>query len=260
MKDLHWKGAATGVIYGFLQTILQLEERFQTDRILFCFDSHASKRRSIYPAYKINRKNRQPMTPEEEQFEQEYREQVQQLRNRYLPAIGFRNIYWQRGYESDDLIAYIAAALTSNKTEGIIISADHDLYQCITGHVQLYDFRSRMTLQRFKREIGLLPSQWAAVKAIAGCSTDNVEGVKGVGEKTAIKYLLSQLNSTSKAYRAIIAKRRLIQRNEKLVCLPLPGVHPLVLRKEHITQKGWDDVCETLGLKSLQGKLPRIFS
>jgi len=265
MKDLSWKGAATGVIFGMLQTILQLEERFDTDKVAFCFDSHASKRKQIYPTYKANRKNRQPMTAEEEKFEEEYQRQIYKLRKEYLPEIGFRNVFWQSGYESDDLIARLAMDFTLSNCfpervhrEGVIVSADHDLYQCITGHIQFYNFKGVMTLQRFKQETGLVPSQWVAVKSIAGCSTDNVQGIKGVGEKTAIKYLLRKLKPSSKAYRSIEAGKAIIERNKKLTRLPLPGVIIHSLYGDEITKEGWDSTCRKLGFNSLRGKYPRI--
>lgn len=265
MRDLSWQGAATGTIYGVLQTVLQLQERFQTDKVAFCFDSHVSKRQEIYPAYKANRKNRQPMTAEEERFEKEFRRQVIKLRKEYLPEIGFRNIFWQQGYESDDLIARLAIDLTIPRCfpegthyDGVIVSADHDLYQCITGHVRLYDFKGTMTLQRFKQEFGLVPCQWATVKSIAGCSTDNVQGIKGVGEKTAVKYLRGLLKPTSKAFRAIEAGKTIIERNKKLTRLPLHGAGIPKLQKDQVTKEGWDSVCRKLGFKSLRGKLPRM--
>jgi DNA polymerase-1 len=265
MRDLSWKGAATGTIYGVLQTVLQLQERFQTDKVAFCFDSHVSKRQEIYPAYKANRKNRQPLTAEEERFEKEFRRQVIKLRKEYLPEIGFRNIFWQSGYESDDLIARLAIDFTISQCfpkgthyEGVIVSADHDLYQCITGHVRFFNFKGTMTLQRFKQEFGLIPSQWAVVKSIAGCSTDNVQGIKGVGEKTAVKYLRGLLKPTSKAFRAIEAGKDIIKRNEKLTRLPLHGVDIPNLREDQVTKEGWDSVCHKLGFKSLRGRLPRM--
>ncbi|MBM3302852.1 MAG: hypothetical protein FJY85_23255 [Deltaproteobacteria bacterium] len=263
MKDLSWKGAATGVVYGVLQSVLQLQERFQTDKVAFCFDSHVSKRREIYPDYKANRKNRQPMTEEEEAFEKEYRRQVVKLRKEYLPEIGFRNVFWQSGYESDDLMAVAALEAESFPTwSGVIVTADHDLYQCIRGNVSVYNPQKRenMTLQRFYQTYHIEPKHWATIKSIAGCSSDNIPGAKGIGEKTALKFIQDQLKKDSKAYQTI--RRYCLSPEEKiavrLVTLPLEGTGTVRLKSDKIKPEGWDSVCRKLGFKSLRHRLPRI--
>jgi len=264
MKDLSWKGAATGVVYGVLQSVLHLQERFQTDKIAFCFDSHVSKRREIYPAYKANHKNRQPMTEEEEAFEKEYRRQVVKLRKEYLPEIGFRNVFWQSGYESDDLMAAICQNYYSHYRADpmIIITADQDLFQWIRGNVNIYNPQKRelWTLQTFYKRYGIKPQSWVSVKCLAGCPSDNIKGVRGIGEKTAILYMSGRLSENTKAYKRI---RSWIQTKEArttalIVELPFPGTIIPKLQKNEISTEGWDSVCRKLGFKSLRGKLPRI--
>jgi 5'-3' exonuclease len=67
------------------------------------------------------------------------------------------------------------------------------------------------------------PDQWSKVKSVAGCDTDNVAGVNGVGAITAIKYLKGQLTVKSKALAEIRANAVIIKRNAELVTLPMKG-------------------------------------
>ncbi|GAH00618.1 unnamed protein product, partial [marine sediment metagenome] len=99
-----------------------------------------------------------------------------------------------------------------------------------------------------------IPREWKLVKALAGCSTDGIPGVKGVGEKTAIKYLTSQLKETTKACQAIISKEgiKIFKRNLKLVALPFKGTNVFKLKKDKLSKEGWIKVTKTLGMKSLQ--------
>lgn len=263
MGELTWKGAATGVIYGFLQSVIHLQKRFDTDRVVFCFDSRFSKRKKLYPAYKANRKNRKPMTNKEREFEEEFHRQIIKLRMEYLPAIGFRNILWQQGYEADDLIAVSCFEIGTFPTwEAVIVTADQDLYQCIRGNISTFNPQKneRMSLQSFYRIYHIEPKYWAIVKSIAGCSSDNIPGAKGIGEKTALKFIQGQLSATSKAFKIIRAyclgadKKVAV----KLVTLPLAGTKTVHLRADNrISKESWDAVCKHLGFKTLHPRIPK---
>jgi DNA polymerase I len=261
MGELTWKGAATGVVYGFLATIVQLEERFDTNRIAFCFDSHASKRKEIYPAYKVNRKHNQLMTDKEEEFEREFRRQVLNLRKEYLPDIGFRNVFWQSGYESDDLLASICQEFSSRYRESsiVVVTADQDLFQCIRGNVSVFNPQKQknMTLQRFHKTYGITPLSWIVVKSIAGCSSDNITGVKGIGETLALRWIKHDLPESSKAFAKIKAwqKTQEARITTKLVQLPFPGTIVPEWREDNITVQRWISICKELGFKNL--RMPR---
>ena len=257
MGDLVWQGRPTGIIYGFLQTILQLQRQFNTSNIAFCFDSRHSKRRDMYPPYKAHRKNRQPMTEQEKLWEREFHKQIALLRTSYLPQIGFNNVFIQKGYESDDLLAKLAA--TIENADVAIITADEDLFQCIRKNVFIYNPNKKtyMTYQRFCKTYELVPEQWTTVKSIAGCSTDNIKGLQGIGEKTVIKYLCSVLKESSKAFQTITKSEYEIRKqNLSLVQLPLAGTKPMTLQSDNISKAGWHSVCRKLGFKSLIDNVP----
>lgn len=260
MGDLSWKGAAIGVVYGFLQTIVQLEERFDTDKIAFCFDSRYSKRKEIYPAYKANRKK--GLTEKEQKFEREFRRQVIKLRKEYLPEIGFRNVFMQGKREADDIIAALCVD-PDRQSNRIIVTADEDLFQCITGHVSVYNPQKRilMTLQKFWNIYQIKPYQWSLVKAIAGCSSDNIPGVSGVGEKTALQYIRGTLKPRSKAINKIVEAQEVGEPFEtylKLVKLPLEGTIVPTLQSNTINMQKWRHLCKKLGFESLKLKMPKI--
>jgi 5'-3' exonuclease len=255
--DLSYGGDATGVIYGFLKSLGIFQDLFRTSNFVFCFDSAKSKRKEIYPEYKANRWDKEK-TEEEIEFDKSFRKQVKKLRTTYLPMIGFKNVFIQKGYESDDVIASFCGNLQDGE-EAIIISSDHDLYQCIAHNVSFYNPQSRkiLTLQGFKKQYGIKPTEWALVKAIAGCATDNIKGIKGIGEKTAIKYLKGDLKKGKKLLDINCSDGvRLALENHFLVCLPMKGTKKFKITQDELSKHGWRQVIELLGMKSIRDRMP----
>ena len=171
---------------------------------------------------------------------------------------GFKNSFWQKGYECDDVIASIVQNSLSDKDQAVIVSADKDFRQLVKHNVMLYNPNShkRTTMQSFYAEFGVLPKKWAQVLTLSGCRTDNVQGVAGIGDATALKYIRGELKESSKAFQSIKAfKHR--KRNRSLVRLPLDGTKTFDLVKDEISFKGWLKLCEELGIKSLRHISPR---
>lgn len=262
-SELSYRGSPTTIIYSFLKTLIALQEQFRTSRLLFCFDSKSSLRKKIYPQYKEKRHSKE-LTDDELEFEKAFRSQVKKLREIYLPKIGYRNIYQAPGFESDDLIARLAMTIAGlakrSEDKAVIITADHDLYQMISPNVSVYNPSSgkELTLQGLKKSLGISPRQWTLVKTIAGCPTDGVSGIKGVGEKTAIKYIKDELKTTSKAWKSIKSKegQTIIERNFQLVWLPFPNTPTLEIREDHLSLTGWKSVCKQLGMRSIEHENP----
>jgi 5'-3' exonuclease len=140
-----------------------------------------------------------------------------------LPGMGFKNVFDQNGYEADDLIAWIVNRFPENY---VIVSSDEDLWQLLRKErgleISQWNYKELMTEEKFTKKYGLHPRQWAEVKAIAGCSSDNVEGIRGVGEPTAVKFLNKVLKD-GKAKKAIEQGQAVIDRNWNLVTLPFSG-------------------------------------
>lgn len=227
-RSLTYGGQATGVIFSFLKQVLSLAKRFKTDRFAFAWDSRKSIRRISYPAYKQNRVDHQKSL-EEREVEAIERQQFQELRTKVLPAIGFHNQLFQVGIEADDIIASVA--YNESFEQVVIVGADNDLYQLLGSNTSMYKPRDKKLyeMKDFKEEWGIVPNQWPSVKSIAGCNGDNVKGVGGVGEKTAIRYLKGELKGDSKTVQAIQNSSDMIDRNAALVTLPLAGTKTFVL-------------------------------
>lgn len=246
-------GNPTGVIFSFLRQVLGIAKRFTSRRFAFAWDSRKSIRRVSYQAYKQNRNDRQKSL-EERELETLERGQFEGLRKKVLPELGFRNLFFQIGFEADDLIASIV--LNERKREEIVIvGADNDLYQLLDSKVSMYKPREKTlyTVKDFKEEWGIIPNQWPSVKSIAGCSGDNVQGVPGVGERTAIQYLLGQLRGDSKKAVAIRNSGDMIDRNASLVTLPLVGTKKFELVKNEVFYlNDFFDVVGQYGLNSFR--------
>jgi len=241
LKGLSHQEVQTGVIFGFLNSLLGIAEKFKTNEFIFAFDSRRSIRKRLYPEYKNNR-TEQP--PEMKAIMLEMIPQRELLKNEVLKDIGFRNILYQVGYEADDVIAMVVLNF-----EGpfVVVSRDSDLYQLLS-YCNQYDLETKVLLTKEWFEIThkLNPESWKMIKAIAGCTSDNVKGVEGFGELTARKHLLKLMKETDKKYIKIKSEesQEIIERNLKLVSLPMEGTEVIEdLEYDKLSFDKFIDVC-----------------
>ena len=221
MRNLSTEEQETGCIFGFMLQLLNLQKKFHFDYLFFCFDSKKSNRKKLFKDYKLARKQK---SEEDIALNKIAYPQFDLLQNEILPAVGFSNIFENTGFESDDTIA----KLVFNKNpedQMVIVSRDHDLWQLLRElEVNQYDFVSKtvLTAKMFTDTWGISPKKFGKVKAIAGCNSDSVPGIQGVGEKTAAKFLRGELKESSKAYQKIMSDegRALTIFNIPLVVLP----------------------------------------
>lgn len=221
MGTLSFEDHNTDVIFGFLKQILSYAKIHKTNDIIFCWDSVNSKRKKLYSKYKANR-HKKDLTPEEIELKKDGYKQFNELKTRVLPLMGFKNIYSQDGYEADDLIA---TTVMYHEKDFILITSDHDMYQLL-DFTDMWNPSSKKlyTYNNFFNEWGVNPYDWIEIKSLAGCSSDNIEGIQGVGEKTAAKYIKEKLKTSSKIYRKIKKEEEIILKtNVPLVQLPFPG-------------------------------------
>jgi DNA polymerase-1 len=255
MGALSHKGVRTGVLYGVLRDIIDLQERFSSKDLIFVFDSRASKRKEIFPAYKQKRHSKD-ITKEEEMARFEVRQQIKALYKIILPSIGYANVWRAEGFEADDIIAAFVRQRMPADDCAVIVTADHDYYQLLDGRVSLYNPKGfvRTTIQSFHREYGIEPRLWAKVLSIAGCSTDEVPGVRGVGKLTALKFIRGELKPESAKYKAIVSAegRAIMLRNRELVRLPFEGVPAFYAIPDSVCAASWKRTLDSLGIKSLQ--------
>lgn len=249
MKGLSNGEDDTGVLYGFLSRVLSLGQRFQSNCFVFCWDSGKSYRKILDPEYKANRGT--------ERTEEEWKEhlsaiaQFKLLRREILPAMGFKNVFLQAGCEGDDLIARM---LCDWLGEFIVVASDEDLLQCIRKGVCIYNPTKnlKMTGDWMLENKKCLPSQWAEIKSIAGCTTDNVKGIPGIGETYARKFLNGVLKEDSKAYQTITKgiADGIVKRTRRLVKLPFSKTRPLVHSPDKLSYDSFVEICLKYGFDS----------
>jgi 5'-3' exonuclease len=219
--------------------------------VLLFFDSRKSFRKQFFPEYKAKRQ----ISMSEEEFAQVsiMRDQLKLLRQNILPAIGFQ-VHHQTGCESDDLIAQVSLQIEQLNQQGIIVTADGDLYQCITDHVIWFDpARNKwVDMESFGRDKGVATIHWHKIKMMAGCPGDGVPGIPGVGEKTAIKAYQRRLPEHLKTYQRIHSEEgRLIQeRNKQLVHLPHPKTKPVNFQEPIYNTEAFFEMVQRYGFVS----------
>lgn len=220
----------TEVIFVFCKQLLKIARSFPIKKWAFAWDSRRSYRKKMYPEYKDNRRKKK--SPEMEMLLEVAFPQFKQIRTELLPSLGFKNNFIYTGLEADDIIAKICEKYPD--TGILIISSDNDLYQLLKPKVSMYNMKSLYTSKEFRHRYNISPDKWGMVKAIAGCSTDNVKGVAGVGATKAIKYLKGEMPERYKAFQNIKASKQIIERNKKLVILPFSTSFTVTLDKDNL--------------------------
>lgn len=232
LHDFDWNELKTGVIFGFFNTILTLTTKLKSNKFIFCWDSKDSFRKQDSPIYKANR-SQLVLSPSEKEVMNQAYAQFDAIRKEILPALGFNNVFMQDGIEGDDLMAWLV--MNQDFKESIIVSSDKDLYQLLHHVKGIYhpDKKQLYTELDFVNEHGIFPEDWPTVKAIVGDKSDNIPGIPGIGEVTAIKFLTNKKLS-QRQLSAIWNNENLRTENLKLVKLPHPKTQP-------ISMNGGDD-------------------
>ncbi|UWF55775.1 5'-3' exonuclease [Staphylococcus hyicus] len=178
-------GIPTNGTQGFVRHIFTAIKQSNPTHVAVCWDmGKATFRNEIFEGYKQNRT--EPPEALIPQFEH-----VKQISE----ALGFHNI-GVSNYEADDIMGTIANFYqTSPDTRVTIVTGDRDLLQCATQNVEIWLIKKGFTEyvkvdeETFINQYGLQPKQLIDIKAFMGDSADGYPGVKGIGEKTAIKLI-----------------------------------------------------------------------
>ena len=175
------KGFVTNALYGFANMMNKIIHEEEFSYILVAFDKGKTFRHDTYSLYKAGRietpadlKNQFPKAKE------------------MLDAMGIK-WYETDGYEADDIIGTLSKIATDNDYETLIVSSDRDLLQLINDKVTVKLLKTKdyimMTKDAFVSEYNLEPIKIIDLKDLQGDKSDNIPGVKGIGEKTALKLL-----------------------------------------------------------------------
>ncbi len=173
------RGLPTNAIFGFTRMLLKVLKEHHPDYLAVIFDSKAPTFRSeIYKEYKANR----PSMPEGLVPQIPYIKKITQ---------GYRiAILEMDGYEADDLIGTVAKKAES-EVDVVIITGDKDILQLVNDRIQVYDTmkEKKFGVEEVVQRFGVHPEKVVEVMGLAGDSIDNIPGVPGIGEKTAIQLI-----------------------------------------------------------------------
>ena len=184
------KGLPTNAIFGFSRMILKLMEEEKPVYMAVVLDAKGPTfRHAIYKDYKATR----PPMPEDLQVQIPYIKEI--LEGLHVSVLE------REGYEADDLIATLARMAEEKGFEIVVVTGDKDFRQILSPRVSLLDTMkgSRLDYDTFIKEYGVEPKQMIDVMGLAGDVTDNVPGVKGIGEKTALG-LVKEFGSLEKVF------------------------------------------------------------
>ena len=176
-------GTPTNAVYGFIAILQKLLDEQQPDAVCVAFDLKAPTfRHKAYAEYKAQRKG----MPEELAVQMP-------LLKETLDAMGIKR-YELEGFEADDILGTAAAKCEKEGWDCVIVTGDKDSLQLITEKTVVCNVKTRMgqtdtvlyTPERFREEYGFEPELMVDLKALMGDASDNIPGVSGVGEKTAM--------------------------------------------------------------------------
>ena len=177
-------GTPTNGVYGFITILQRLLDEEKPDGLCAAFDLRAPTFRHLqFEGYKAQRK----AMPEELAVQMP-------LIKETLDAMGIMRIE-REGLEADDLLGTVSRRAGNAGYECVIVTGDKDSFQLITEHTRVLHVKSRMgktetinyTRERFFEEYGFEPIKMIDLKALMGDASDNIPGVPGIGEKTALE-------------------------------------------------------------------------
>lgn len=175
-------GEPTNAVYGFARTLLDIMQKEKPEYIAVSFDRGLSGRDTWYEEYKGTREK----MPGELRTQMDRIAQLVEAFNMPLLAMD--------GYEADDVIGTIAPQAEAQDLDIRIVTGDRDILQLLTDHVTVQLPKKGepdivFDVAKFREEYGLEPWQLVELKGLVGDTSDNIPGVKGIGDKTATKLL-----------------------------------------------------------------------
>ncbi len=179
-------GTPTGGVFGFVSLAIELIKKLEPDYVAVAWDKKGTnirKRRQIYPEYKAGRK------PAPDDFY----DQIPIL-HELLEAFGWP-LYELDDYEADDIMGAFAKQAEARGIETVLLTSDLDALQLVSPLTKVYALKNGLsnleefTPERFEAKYGLKTEQFLDLKSLQGDASDNLPGVPGVGQKTAVKLL-----------------------------------------------------------------------
>ena len=192
-------GTYTNAVYGFLAILFKILDDINPEYVAVAFDLKApTKRHELYKEYKATRKG----MPEELASQLPIIKEILQAMN--------ITIIEKEGYEADDILGTLGKYGEKQELEVVILTGDRDSFQLVSNHITVRIPRTKMgkteteeyTKEKILEEYGLEPKKLIEVKGLMGDTSDNIPGVPGIGEKTALE-LIKKYNSIDELYQKI---------------------------------------------------------
>ena len=174
------EGDYTNAIFGFLNILLSLEKEVRPDEVAVAFDLKGPTfRHEMFEEYKGTRKG----------MPEELAQQMPRIKE-LLELLGYR-IVTAQGWEADDILGTLAAACQARGDACFLATGDRDSLQLVSPSTMVllasgHGETKKMDMEAIREQYGLEPLQLIEVKSLMGDSSDNIPGVKGIGEKTAL--------------------------------------------------------------------------
>ncbi len=174
------RGEPTAGVYGFARELLRIYEQEKPDYLAVAFDTGRTFRSELFADYKATRAK----------MPDDLRPQMERIRE-LVDAFNIPRLEVE-GYEADDVLGSVAHWASEQGLGVKIITGDRDLLQLVNDRVAVYvagDDRTYLTPEDVVARLGVRPEQVVDYKALAGDPSDNIPGVRGIGEKIAIALL-----------------------------------------------------------------------
>ncbi|HSW89877.1 MAG TPA: 5'-3' exonuclease H3TH domain-containing protein [Patescibacteria group bacterium] len=239
------KGELVNAVYGFTRILLTVLRDLEPKYIACSFDLPAPTfRHTAYTGYKAQRKE----MPADLQTQIDRIKEVVQALN--IP------IFAVEGYEADDVIGTIATRAASGDMDHVdkvlIVTGDRDAFQLVTENIHVYlpprgkdPFYLECGPEQVTERMGIGPEQIVDYKSLAGDASDNIPGVRGVGEKTAVR-LLQAFGTSEGIYEAMKTPENLTEEQKKLL-------KPKVIEN---LMNGYDDMKLSRDLATIDRNVP----
>lgn len=269
-------GKPTGALYGFVMMVLRIYEDIKPDYIAACFDLPKPTFRHLsYEAYKGGRQKT------DDELVDQIKESYKLCEDLNIP------VYTKEGYEADDLLGTIAKQLKSNEEMRVVIaSGDMDTLQLVDDDkVVVYTLKRGNDAALFNKEevikrYGFPPENIPDYKGLAGDPSDNIIGIKGIGDKTATE-LIKNFGNVEGIYKTLKKDRNLLLEKgikERIVGLLEEGEEEALFSKtlatiicdapikysipkenwrESINVEAYEAMCDRYEFRSLRNRLKR---
>jgi DNA polymerase-1 len=259
-------GEPTTAVYGFARKLLSVLKEYRPEFVAVAFDLGDTWRHVEFGDYKATRER----MPDDMRTQMTRIEQFLQTFN--IPVVTYPN------YEADDVLGALARQASAQGVDVLIMTGDRDMFQLVDERVKILytsggpkPVTSVVDVAEVQERYGLTPTQFIDFKALIGDSSDNIPGVPGVGEKTAVK-LLQQFGSLNQIYQrigevngaklkdALVEYREQVLRNLRLVTISTQ-LDDLVFDAEACRLRNYDQravvaLFEELEFRSLIKELP----